>query len=74
MSESRETGPFRDNPTEIARFLTKALAKDDVPALLDALSIVLRAQYLLLRAQLVFKGIGYIRHLASRLSPISGGS
>jgi probable addiction module antidote protein len=44
MSESRETGPFRDNPTEIARFLTKALARDDVPALLDALSIVLRAQ------------------------------
>src|SRR3979490_1311790 len=44
MSESTELSPFRDNPTEIARYLTEALNKDDVPAFLEALAIVLRAQ------------------------------
>lgn len=44
MSEPSKISPFRDNPAEIARFLTEALAKDDVPALLQALSTVLRAQ------------------------------
>lgn len=44
MTELSETSPFRDNPAEIARFLTAALAKDDVPALLEALAVVLRAQ------------------------------
>lgn len=44
MSESSETSPFKDNPAEIARFLTEALAKDDVPAFLVALATVLRAQ------------------------------
>jgi probable addiction module antidote protein len=44
MSESSETSLFRDNPAEIARFLTAVLAKDDFPALLAALSLILRAQ------------------------------
>jgi probable addiction module antidote protein len=44
MSESSENSPFRDNPAEIARYLTEILAKDDFRALLDALSTVLRAQ------------------------------
>jgi probable addiction module antidote protein len=44
MSESSEISPFRDNPAEIARFLTAVLAKDDFPALLGALSLILRAQ------------------------------
>ena len=35
---------FRDNPAEIARYLTEIIAKDDFPAILQALSIVLRAQ------------------------------
>jgi probable addiction module antidote protein len=44
MSESSESSPFRDNRAEIARYLTEIIAKDDFSALLDALSIVLRAQ------------------------------
>jgi probable addiction module antidote protein len=44
MSESTENNVFRDNPSEIARFLNEALAKDDFSTLLTALSIVLRAQ------------------------------
>lgn len=44
MAEPTETIRFRDNPAEIARFLTEVLAKDDFGALLEALSIVLRAQ------------------------------
>jgi probable addiction module antidote protein len=44
MSESRDSTPFRDNPGEIARYLTEALAKDDFPAILQALSTALRAQ------------------------------
>jgi probable addiction module antidote protein len=44
MPESSETSPFRDNPAEIARFLTEVLAKDDFAAILQALSTVLRAQ------------------------------
>jgi probable addiction module antidote protein len=44
MSESSEISPFRDNPLEIARYLTEILARDDFPALLEALSTVLRAQ------------------------------
>jgi probable addiction module antidote protein len=44
MSESRDSSPFRDNPGEIARYLTEVLAKDDFPAILQALSTVLRAQ------------------------------
>jgi probable addiction module antidote protein len=44
MSESSESSPFRDNPAEIARYLTEIFAKDDFEALLAALSTVLRAQ------------------------------
>jgi probable addiction module antidote protein len=44
MSESNEISPFRDNPTEIARFLTEIFASDDFHAILAALSTVLRAQ------------------------------
>ena len=44
MTEPSETSPFKDNPAEIARFLTAALAKDDVSALLEALAVVLREQ------------------------------
>jgi probable addiction module antidote protein len=44
MSESSESSPFRDNPAEIARYLTEVIAKDDFSALLEALSTVLRAQ------------------------------
>jgi probable addiction module antidote protein len=44
MSESSENSPFRDNPAEIARYLTEILAKDDFRAILQALSIILRAQ------------------------------
>ena len=44
MSESTETSPFRDNPTEIARYLTEILDRDEFPAFLQALSTVLRAQ------------------------------
>lgn len=44
MSESRETSPFRDNPAEIARFLTEALTKDDLAVFLQALKAVMRAQ------------------------------
>ena len=44
MSESANSSPFRDNPTEIARYLTDTLAKDDFASVLQALRIVLRAQ------------------------------
>jgi probable addiction module antidote protein len=44
MSESSNSSPFRDNPPEIASYLTEILARDDFAALLEALSTVLRAQ------------------------------
>ena len=44
MSESTQISPFKDNPTEIARYLTQVLAKNDFSAVLQALSVVLRAQ------------------------------
>ena len=44
MSESKEKSTFKGNSAEIAHFLTAVLAKDDFPALLQALSTVLRAQ------------------------------
>ena len=44
MTESGDFSVFKDNPTEIARFLTQAFAKDDFATLLVALSTVLRAQ------------------------------
>ena len=44
MSESNKTNRFRDNPAEIAQFLTETLATDDFPEILAALSTVLRAQ------------------------------
>ncbi len=44
MSESTDFNSFRDNPAEIARFLTETFASDDFPTILAALSTVLRAQ------------------------------
>ena len=44
MPESSEMSQFRDNPAEIARFLTEILGKDDLSAFLAGLSTVLRAQ------------------------------
>lgn len=44
MSESSNSSPFRDNPAEIAHYLTEVLATGDFPAVLQALSTVLRAQ------------------------------
>ena len=44
MSEATKISPFRGNPTEIARYLTETLATDDFSAVLQALSVVLRAQ------------------------------
>ena len=44
MPESSESGQFRDNPAEIARFLTGILSRGDLPAILAGLSTVLRAQ------------------------------
>ena len=35
---------FKDNPYEIARYLTEILANNEFPAILQALSTVLRAQ------------------------------
>ena len=39
-----ESSRFKDNPKEIALYLTEALASDDFPAILAAFSKVLRAQ------------------------------
>ena len=44
MSETNNLSRFRNNPTEIARYLTEILAKDDFPAILKALSTVLHVQ------------------------------
>src|SRR3978361_875080 len=44
MSESSDITHFRDNPAEIARFLSEIFGSDDFPAILAALSTVLRAQ------------------------------
>ena len=44
MPESNEFSQFRDNPAEIASFLTETLRRDDLPAFLAGLSTVLRAQ------------------------------
>ncbi len=44
MSGPSDLNTFRDNPTEIARFLTEIFATDDFSAILGALSKVLRAQ------------------------------
>jgi probable addiction module antidote protein len=35
---------FRDNPAAIAEFLTEMFAKNDLPGILDALQLVMRAQ------------------------------
>ena len=39
-----ESSQFKDNPKEIARYLTEAFASDDFRTILAALSKVLRAQ------------------------------
>jgi probable addiction module antidote protein len=39
-----ESSRFKDNPKEIALYLTEALASDDFPTILAAVSKVLRAQ------------------------------
>jgi probable addiction module antidote protein len=39
-----DSSRFRDNPDEIARYLTEAFASDDFPTILAALSSVVRAQ------------------------------
>jgi probable addiction module antidote protein len=44
MLKTDDLTVFRDNPHEIAAFLTKIFAADDFPAILAALSTVLRAQ------------------------------
>ena len=44
MAETSNLSRFRDNQTEIARYLTEILARDDFPALLKALSTVLYVQ------------------------------
>ena len=44
MWETNNLSRFRNNPTEIARYLTEVLAQDDFPAVLKALSTVLHDQ------------------------------
>ena len=44
MQKSSDPGRFRDNPSEIASYLTETFAADDFPTILAALSTVLRAQ------------------------------
>ena len=44
MQKSSDPSRFRDNPSEIASYLTEVFADDNFPTILAALSIVLRAQ------------------------------